>query len=152
MEVRYLNDGTPVGELSVAWNFGRKDAEGRRPTQWAKLSLFGDRAEKLAPFLLKGQQIFAVVGEVNIETFAKRDGGQGFNLVGRIESIEFAGSQQHAAEPAAAPAPQRAPAQQQGGYRTSGPRTPPAPAPRPAPAPAPKGASGFDDLDDDVPF
>lgn len=134
-EMRYTSEGTPVATLSGAWNFGRK-VDGKRPTQWAKFALWGERAESLQQYLLKGQQLFVVVGDVHVETYDKRDGGQGFNLVGRIEDLQFAGGQQQAQGGAQAPAP-----------------APRAAAPARAPAPAARPAGGFDDdLDDGIPF
>lgn len=159
-EIRYMTDGTPVAGVSVAWSFGRKDETGKQQSQWAELSLWGDRAEKLAPYLLRGQQIFAVVSDVHTETYDKRDGGVGVKLVGRIDSVEF-GARPAGADGGQGAAPAPAPAQRQqaqgggyGGYtggggpaRTQQQRTA-------APAPAPqRAASGFDDLDDDqIPF
>lgn len=137
-ELRYSNDGTPVASLAGAWNFGKKDSEGRQPSQWGEFALWGERAEKLAPYLLKGQQVYLIAGDAHVETFEKRDGGQGVKLVGRVESLEF-GERPKGADGAAAPRQASAPA--------------PRPAPRPSAAPAAKPApSGFDDMDDDIPF
>lgn len=136
-ELRYTPQGKPVLDIAAAWNFGRKDeATGKKPTQWAKLSLWGDRAEALAESLKKGRQYFVVCGDVNVETYEKRDGGHGFNLVGRVESLDFCDHRDDA-----------------GGERQER-QAPPAPAPRAqrAPAPAPKSSSSFDDMDDDIPF
>lgn len=128
-ELRYAANGDAVAGFSGAYNYGRKGTDGRRPSQWVDLALWGKRAESLAPYLLKGQQVEVVAGDVHIETFDKRDGTQGVKLTARVEDLELVGS---AAERTEAPAP--------------------APAPRPAaPAPA-KSATGFDDMDDEIPF
>lgn len=139
-ETRYAQDGTPVATLAGAWNFGKKDQDGKQPSQWGEFALWGDRAEKLAPYLTKGQQVFIVAGEAHIETFEKRDGGQGVKLVGRVESLEFGARPQGGDGQGHAPSPASARA--------------PAPASRPAAAPKPaaKPANGFDDMDDDIPF
>ncbi len=138
-EVRYSQDGTPVAGLAGAWNYGRKGDDGKRPTQWADFSIWGDRAEKLAPFLQKGKQLMVVADDVHVETFEGRN-GFGAKLVGRVDSIEFAGDRQEGSQASAPAAAPRAAA--------------PAPAPqqRQAPAPRPGGATGFDDMDDDIPF
>lgn len=133
-ELRYTTGGDPVVDIAAAWNFGRR-VDGKRPTQWAKLALWGERGEKLAEHLKKGRQYFVVCDDVNVETYDKRDGGQGFNLVARVESIEFCDHRD------------------EGGERQE--RQAPAPAPRaaaPRQAPAPKPSSSFDDMDDDIPF
>ncbi len=141
-EIRFANDGTPVATLAGAWNYGRKDADGKRPTQWADLSLWGDRAEKLAPFLTKGAQLLVHADDVHIETYQGRN-GEGHKLVGRVDSVEFAGSREQSGG-------QQQPQQQ----RQAAPAAPQQRRPAPAPAPAQRsaGASGFDDMDDDIPF
>lgn len=137
-ELRYTGDGTPVLELDAAWNYGRKGDDGKRPTQWANLSVWGQRAESLEQHLKKGQQLYVVCRDVHVRTYQKRDGGEGFALSGTVDDLEFAGQRpEGSSAPAAAPA--RAPA--------AAPRQAPAPAPRPAST-----GSGFDDMDDDIPF
>lgn len=146
VEVRYTNSGTPVATLAGAWNYGMRDEQtGKRPTQWAYLSLWGERAEKLAEWLKRGGEFFVVAGEVHIETYQTREGGQGFKLTGKVESIDFtAGSVRDDS------------ASQGGGQQQQ--RRQAAPAPAPAPAarqqsrPAPRTSTGFDDMDDDIPF
>lgn len=134
-ELRYTASNEPVANLSLAFNYGRKGDDGKRPTQWIEASVWGKRAESLAPHLLKGKQVDVVLEEPHIETFEGRN-GTGYKLVGRVLSIEFASDGQ------------RQDAQQQ---ETR------APAPRPAAAPArpqPPASSqgGFGDFDDDIPF
>lgn len=91
-ELRYLQDGTPVLGLALAYNYGKKDDKGNRPTQWIDASLFGERATKLQSYLVKGQQINAVIEDVRIEQFTRRDNTVGNALRGRIVTVEFAGS------------------------------------------------------------
>ena len=51
-ELKAMQDGTPVLKFSVA------DSQGRdKPAIWWSADLFGKRAESLAPYLLKGQQV-----------------------------------------------------------------------------------------------
>lgn len=134
VELRYTNDGTPVAELRAAWNYGRKGDDGKRPTQWASLSLWGERAEKLAPYLLKGAQFLVHADDAHVETYQGRN-GEGHKLVGRVDTLEFAGGDRQQGGQAPAPAQRAA-------------------APARAPAPAPKPNSGFDGFDDDsdIPF
>lgn len=91
-EVRYTTDGTQVASLSLAFSYGRKDQNGNKPTQWVEASLWGQRAESLAPYLLKGAQIVVTLDDPHIETFQRQDGTQGHKLVARVSSLEFAGS------------------------------------------------------------
>ena len=132
-ELRYVPSGEAVINLSLAFNYGKKNSENKRPTTWIDAGLWGDRAASLAQHLTKGRSIFAVLEDLHIETYNKRDGTQGSKLVARIGRIDFIsglGDRQEGAAPGPAPAQ--------------------APAPRPATKPA--GGSGFDDMDDDIPF
>lgn len=137
-EVRYLPNGDPVATLSLACNYGKKDPNtGFRKSQWYDAGLWGDRAASLAPHLTKGTTVFAVLEDVHIEIYRNRDGAEKAKLAARVASIEFVGSRNREDD-------------QQGGQQQ--PR-PAAPASRPtAPAPRAAGGSGFDDMEDDIPF
>jgi single-strand DNA-binding protein len=122
-EIRYTPGGTPVLNLSLAFTFGKKGDDGKRPTQWVDASLWGQRAEGMASYLTKGKQIVAYLEDVTIQTFTKGDGTQATKMVGRLADLEFVADSQ-------ASQPQE-----------------------PAPKPQAKPSAGFDDLDDgDVPF
>lgn len=130
-ETRTAQNGTVVVNLALAYNYGRKGDDGKKPSQWVRAAMFGKQAEALAPYLTKGKQVSLVIRDLHIATFQKQDGSTGTALEGVADFDDFArGPKQEGAAPAAAP--------------------PPAPAPRPAPAPS--AGSGFDDMDDDVPF
>lgn len=141
IETRYTPNGKAVAELSVAYNYGRKDPNtNQRPSQWVRASLWGEeRIKALDAYLLKGQPLVVTVENVHVEEYNKRDGGTGYSLVGDVISVQLAGSRPEGGQQGGAP---RAAA--------------PAPAPRPAPAPAPRQAAapaaGFDNMDDDIPF
>jgi single-strand DNA-binding protein len=125
-ELRTTAQGDQVASLALAYQYGRKGNDGKRPTQWVDAALWGERAAKLAEYLTKGSEFLMTVEDLHVETYDKRDGGQGIKLAGRIGTVEFTRSK---------PAVQA---------------LAPTPAPRP---PAPKPASGFDDMDDDsIPF
>ena len=129
-ETRVTQGGMTVVQLAVAYNYGRKDADNKKPSQWVRVAMFGKQAEALAPHLLKGKQVSLVIRDLHIATFQKQDGSTGTSLEGVADFDDFArGPKQDGHAPAAA-------------------------APRPAPPPAPRASSGFEDLDgmDDVPF
>jgi single-strand DNA-binding protein len=90
-QLRETQNGDSVLNLSLAFAYGRKDNDGKRPTQWVEASLWGKRAEALEQYLVRGQLVFVALDEVHIETFQKKDGGEGTKLVGRVADIELAG-------------------------------------------------------------
>ena len=130
-EIRTTSQGESVATLALAFSYGRKGSDGRRPTQWVDGALWGKRAEALAPYLTKGGLVSVLLEDVHIETYQGKN-GEASKLVGRVVDVELAGGGERAASPAPAP------------------RAAPAPAPRPAPTPSV--GSGFDDMTDDVPF
>lgn len=125
-ELRSTAQGEKVASLALAYTYGRKGQDGKTPTQWVDAALWGDRAAKLAEYLTKGSQFYMQLDDLHVETYDKRDGGQGIKLVGRVGAVEFTRGQRTAA-PAPTPAAK-------------------------APAPAPKPSGGFADMDDDIPF
>jgi single-strand DNA-binding protein len=114
-ELRHIQSGDAVTNLSLAYNYGKKDQQGNRPSQWIEGVLWGKRAEGLMPYLLKGQQLCVTLDDVHTEEYEGRN-GKGFKLVGTVTNIEFVGSKPESSgqpaqqRPAAAPAPQQRPA------------------------------------------
>lgn len=129
-ELRYTTGGEPVANLSLAFTFGKKGDDGKRPTQWIDASIWGKRAESMAPYLLKGKQIVAYLEDVHLQTYTKGDGTTNTKMVARLADLEFVSdSSDH--KPTQKP-------QNEAQSR---------------PDPAPQG-SGFDDMDNDldIPF
>lgn len=126
-ELRNTPAGDSVVELSLAFSYGKKGSDGKRQTQWAQGSLWGKRAEALAPYLLKGTKVAVTLRDIKLESWDKPDGTRGHKISGNVTEIDLIGSN---GERAAAPPP----------------------APKPAPRPAPPASPGFDDDDSDVPF
>ncbi len=126
-EVRFTPGGTPVANVSLAFTYGKKGDDGKRPTQWVDASLWGQRAEGMAPYLLKGKQIVAYLEDVTMQSYTKGDGTTNTKMVARLADLEFVAD-----------------------GSDSGQRAEPKPPTRPAPPPSQ--GSGFDDMDDDIPF
>ena len=89
-ETRVTQGGTTVVQLAAAYNYGRKGDDGRKPTQWLRLSMFGKQAEALAPHLTKGKQVSLIVRDLHISTFQKSDGTDGVALEGVADFDDFA--------------------------------------------------------------
>ena len=69
-EIRFLGNGDPVASFSVADSQGRE-----KPAIWWNCSLFGKRAESLAPYLTKGQAV-AVTGSLTEREWVDKDGNK----------------------------------------------------------------------------
>lgn len=80
--------GQTVMELSLVYNYGKKEDN---QSQWIKAAMWGDRGNKIAEYLTKGSQIYAVLSEPHVEMFQKKDGTYGSNLVARLDNFEFVG-------------------------------------------------------------
>lgn len=91
-EVRFTPAGDAVANLAIACEYGRKDQDGKRPTQWVDATLWGKQAEAMAPYLVKGQQIHFTIDDAHVESYSKSDGTQGTKLTGKVIIIKFAGS------------------------------------------------------------
>lgn len=77
-------------DLSLAFNYGKK-VDGKQPTQWISGTMWGDRCEKLQPYLTKGQQVFVSMTEPHLESYTRKDKTEGVSLRARIGELEFVG-------------------------------------------------------------
>ena len=128
--LRRTADNKAVLELSLAFNYGRRDPAGKRPTQWIKASLWGDRADRLAGMLQKGRQVFVALSDIHNTTYTKRDGQTSDStMVATVVDIELAAASTYRSETG----------DDQVAQGTT-------------PAPKPTTAQPFEDLKDDIPF
>jgi len=75
-EMRYTPNGKPVTQFSVAVSHSKPDGQGGwvdEGTDWFRVSVFGDRAERAAEQLRKGNKVF-VEGRFKTREFEGRDG------------------------------------------------------------------------------
>ncbi len=82
-----------------------KNGTSEQVTHWVNCSIWGDRAEKLKPYILKGSSLVCV-GEGEVRVFNNADGSTGANLNVRVNDFQFMGkpeqSQNNAPQPQAA--------------------------------------------------
>lgn len=98
-EVRFTPSGTAVANVSLAFTYGKKGEDGKRPTQWVDASLWGQRVESAAPHLQKGKQIVAYLEDVSTQSYIKGDGTQQTKMVARLADFEFVSDGQSAPRP-----------------------------------------------------
>ena len=149
-EIRYLPSGQAVANVTLATSTRRKDknsGEMIEDTQWHRITFFDRLAEIAGEYVKKGNPIY-VEGRLKYGKFTNKDGVEqntcdiiatDMQLLGKREGMGGPGGEEGGGG---------------GGYaRPNAPASrPAAAAPRPQPAAAAKPSSGFDDMDDDIPF
>ena len=141
---QYLPSGDAVTSIRVATTDRYKDkqsGEMREATEWHSISFFGKLAEIAGQYLKKGSQVY-VEGSLRTRKYTDKNGVEKYATDIRADTMQMLGSRQGMGGEGGGG----------GGYSR-----PVAPAQRPAAAPAPAAArpaasSGFDDMDDDIPF
>ena len=81
-EMRYTPAGKPVTQFSVAVSHSKPDGQGGwvdEGTDWYRISVFGDRAERAAEQLRKGNKVF-VEGRFKTREFEGKDGEKRLSL------------------------------------------------------------------------
>jgi len=89
-ELKYLNNGDPICNFSVA------DSQGRdKGTIWWNCTLFGKRGEALAQYLTKGQSV-TVVGTITEREWTSKDGDKRKSMDVRVSEIALQGGRKDA--------------------------------------------------------
>jgi single-strand DNA-binding protein len=116
-EMRYTPNGRPVTQFNVAVNQSTKNqqtGEWVEETDWFRVSVWGDRAERAAENLRKGNRVF-VEGRFKTREFEGRDGQTRTSLeitadsVVNLEKRTREGDEGQFAAPVASGAPSSAP-------------------------------------------
>ena len=168
-EMRTFPSGDQVANVTIATTDKWKDkqsGEMKGATEWHRVVFNGRLAEIAGQYLRKGSQVY-VEGSLRTRKWTDQSGVEKYSTEIRADQMQMLGSRQGMGGGG-----QGGGGQQGGGYddgyggdqggydqaprrAAPAPRPMAAPAPRPAPAPvaqAPRAASGFDDMDDDIPF
>jgi len=141
-EMRYTPSGRPVTQFNVAVNQSTKNqqtGEWVEATDWFRISVWGDRAERAAEGLRKGNKVF-VEGRFKTREFEGRDGQKRTSL--EITADSLVNLEKRNRE------------EGDGEFATAAPRPAAAPAGAAAGGNAPRSGGGYDDTSDldDLPF
>lgn len=90
-EVRFLPNGDPVASFAIADNQGKD----KSAIFW-NASIFGKRAESLAPYLVKGQAV-TVSGTVTEREWKDKDGQPRKSMDIRVADVALQGGKREAA-------------------------------------------------------
>jgi single-strand DNA-binding protein len=157
-EVRYTPSGTAICNVSVATSSRRKDkasGESIEDTQWHRVTFYDRLAEIAGEYLKKGKPVY-IEGRLKYGKYTDKDGIERNTVDIVAEQMQMLGGRDGGG------------GGDEGGGGGSGGRylaprdgvdgnedrntSRPAARPAPAPRPAPKASTGFDDMDDDIPF
>ena len=129
-EVRYAPSGKAVCNISIATSrsYG-KGEERKEETEWHSVVLYERQAEIAGEYLKKGRPVY-IEGRIRTRKWQDKEGQDRYTTEIIAESMQLLGGREEASAPRPAPASRQAPAQR----------------------PAPKSSTGFDDMDDDIPF
>lgn len=125
-EVRTFPNGDRVANVTIATTDKWKDkqtGEQKEATEWHRVVFIGRLAEVVSEYLKKGSQVY-VEGSIRTRKWTDKDGTEKYSTEIRADQMQMLGSRE--AQPSSQP--------------------------RSAPKPAPKASSGFDDMDDQIPF
>lgn len=164
-EIRYMPSGDPIANVTIATSSKYKGKDGNmvEETEWHRVTFFGKLAEIVGQYMKKGKSIY-IEGRLKTRKYTDKDGVEKYATDIIASEMQMLGGREGQGEPS----------NQGDGYGggygnnnnaggnagNSGGYARPAPASRPA-APAPaarqapaqaRPASGFDDMDDDIPF
>ncbi len=146
-EIRYLPSGQAVANVSIATSSRRKDkntGESIEDTQWHRVTFYDRLAEIAGEYLKKGRPAY-IEGRLKYGKYTDQAGVEKNTVDIIATELQLLGGREGMGGPSEG---------DDGGQR----RAAPAPAARPAApapartAPAARPASGFDDMDDDIPF
>ena len=158
-EVRYTPSGTAICNISVATSSRRKDkasGESIEDTQWHRVTFYDRLAEIAGEYLKKGKPVY-IEGRLKYGKYTDKDGIERNTVDIVAEQMQMLGGREGGGG-----------GDEGGGGGGRGDRylaprdgvdgnedrnaSRPAARPAPAPRPAPKASTGFDDMDDDIPF
>ena len=139
-ETRYMPSGDAMVNLALATTDSWKDKGGEKQerTEWHRVVIFGKLAEIAAEYLKKGSQVY-FEGSLKTRKWTNKEGQDQYTTEIVADKMQMLGGRGGSAkmddDTGTVSAPRNA--------RPAKPAAPPA---------ASKSSSGFDDLDDDIPF
>lgn len=157
-EVRYTPSGAAVCNVSVATTRNWKDKSSGdkvEETEWHRVVFYDRLAEIAGEYLKKGRPVY-VEGRLKTRKWQDKDGKDNYTTEIVAEQMQLLGGREGGSGGGYGGGQGGNPEDysQEAPSAPSRPAARPAAAQRPAPAPAPaqKSSTGFDDMDDDIPF
>jgi single-strand DNA-binding protein len=144
-EVRYLPSGQAVANVSIATSSRRKDrnsGEMVEDTQWHRVTFYDRLAEIAGEYVKKGRPLY-VEGRIKYGKYTDQAGVEKNTVDIIATELQLLGGREGGGGMGGA---------DEGGAAAPRAAAPRAPAQAQTPGRAPQGKTGFDDMDDDIPF
>ena len=140
-DMRYLPSGDAVANLAIATTDKYKDKTGQmvEATEWHRVAFFGRTAEVCGQYLKKGSQVY-IEGSLKTRKYTDKDGVEKYATEIRGDRMQMLGGKGGGGMAD----------MDDGSYSQVAPKAAPR-ANAPA-APQRPAGSGFDDMEDDIPF
>ena len=154
-EVRYMPSGSAICNITVAttrqWK-NKESGDKMEETEWHRISFFDRQAEIAGEYLKKGSSVY-VEGRLKTRKWTDKEGVERYTTEIIADVMQLLGARQGMGGG-------QGPEDDNGGYteraapaqRSAPAARPPQAAAAPAQRQAPKPATGFDNMDDDIPF
>ena len=154
-EVRYAASGAAICNVAIATSRSWKDktsGERQEETEWHRVVFYDRLAEIAGEYLKKGKSVY-VEGRLKTRKWTDKDGAEKYTTEIIAQEMTMLGGREDGAGPRGGAGGEEGGYGEQQGRSEAPRRAAPPRAPAPAPkAPAAKSSTGFDDLDDDIPF
>ena len=141
-EVRYTPNGNAICNVTLATSRNWKDktsGDKMEETEWHRVVFYDRLAEIAGEYLKKGRSVY-VEGRLKTRKWQDKDGVDKYTTEVIAAEMQMLGSREGMG------------GADEGGRGEREERSAPASRPAAAAKPAPKSATGFEDMDDDIPF
>jgi single-strand DNA-binding protein len=141
-EIRYLADGKAVANISIATTSRRKDkqsGENIETTEWHRVTFYDRLAEIVGEYVKKGKPLY-VEGRLKYGKFTNKDGVEQNTCDIIATEMQLLGGRDSESSPAQPPIPSQRYAESNKNQMSQAPKN------------QSTGSSGFNDMDDDIPF
>ncbi len=144
-EVRYAPSGSAICNVTIATSRSWKDktsGERQEETEWHRIVFYDRLAEIAGEYLKKGKSVY-IEGRLKTRKWTDKDGVEKYTTEVIAQEMTMLGSREGGGEMDSSMG---------GSGEQRAPRSAPPARTTPAAKPAAKSSTGFDDMDDDIPF
>ena len=146
-EIRYAPSGSAICNITVATSRVSKDktsGEKQEQTEWHRVVMFDRLAEIAGEYLKKGKSVY-IEGRLQTRKWTDKEGVEKYSTEIIAQEMTMLGGREGGGGGGGSDT-------DMGSAPASSPRSAPPARTAPAAKPAAKSSTGFDDMDDDIPF